>query len=394
MRLEELRRAETLKIVGLMSGTSVDGIDAVLAEIGGPADAPRVRQLAFVTVPYEAELRGEILAVAGGESRSARQLCRLDHVVGEAFGEAALAVVRAAGLSPAQVDLVGSHGQTIYHDALDGVTWQIGEPSRIAAAVGAPVVADFRCADMVAGGQGAPLVPLFDALLFRRPDAARILLNIGGIANVTVLPAGRGTDGVFAFDTGPGNVLIDEFLRQATRGRLTFDDGGELAASGEVDRELVAGFLEHPYFAEEPPKSTGREVFGAGFVVLTLGEGARRAEGVEDLVATLTEFTALSITESIKQYVLPRVDTQELLVSGGGVHNATLMKRIVEELPGLHVASLETAGFSPDAKEALAFALLARETVCGRPGNVLGATGAGRRVLLGVVAPDPAGGET
>jgi anhydro-N-acetylmuramic acid kinase len=300
-------------------------------------------------------------------------------------------VLRESGRSPSDVDLVGSHGQTIFHDPAGGETWQVGEPTRIAAATGAVVVSDFRRADMAVGGQGAPLVPLFDALVFRSPDRGRILLNIGGIANLTALPAGRGTAGVFAFDTGPGNVLIDEFLRAATGGRTTFDDRGRLAASGKPDEELLAGFLEHPYFYEKPPKSTGREVFGAGFVTLTLGEWMRGGERLEDLVATLTEFTALSIAGSIKSYVLPRADTRDVLVSGGGVHNETLMKRLAEELDGLAVRPLETVGFSSDAKEALAFALLARETVAGRPGNVVGATGAERAVVLGAVTMPPVG---
>jgi anhydro-N-acetylmuramic acid kinase len=387
--LERLAAGQSLAIVGLISGTSVDGIDAVLAEISGAPGRPEVRQLAFITVPYREDGRREILAVSGGDSRTAPELSRLDHAIGDAFGEAAVRVLSEAGKTVADLDLVGSHGQTIFHDPSCGETWQVGEPSRIAAATGAVVVSDFRRADMAVGGQGAPLVPLFDALVFRREDCGRVLVNIGGIANLTVLPAGAGTADVFAFDTGPGNVLIDEFLRHATKGRQTFDDGGRLAASGKVDEELLAGFMEHPYFYEKPPKSTGREVFGAGFVALTLGEWVRGGERLEDLVATLTEFTALSITESIKVYVAPRAEITEVLVSGGGIHNKTLMKRLDEELDGMRVTSLETFGFSSDAKEALAFALLARETVAGRPGNVVGATGADRPVVLGTVTVPP-----
>jgi anhydro-N-acetylmuramic acid kinase len=390
-RLDDLAARESLLVVGLISGTSVDGIDAVLAEITGPPDAPRVRQQAFLTVPWTDVLRREILAVAAGEPRAPREICRLDHKVGEAFGEAAARVVEAASLEPSAVDLVGSHGQTIHHDPEAGETWQIGEPTRIAARIGAPVVSDFRRADQAAGGQGAPLVPLLDAALFRSPERSRVLLNVGGIANVTVLPPGHGHEGVFAFDTGPGNVLIDEFVRHATWGELHRDEGGKLAAAGTVDEELLEGFLEHPYFYEPPPKSTGREVFGAGFVSLTLGEWAGSRDRLEDLVATLTEFTALSITESIRAYVQPRVRIREVLVSGGGVHNKTLMRRITEELAEIDVVSLETTGFSPDAKEAIAIALLARESACGRPGNVPGATGAGQAVVLGHITPSPTG---
>jgi anhydro-N-acetylmuramic acid kinase len=388
-RLADLARKPKLRVVGLISGTSMDGVDAALADVEGEGDARRVHQLAFVTVPYAAELRAEIRAVASGDVVAAARVCRLDHAVGEAFGDAACRVLSEAGLAPGDVDLVGSHGQTIFHDSDRRETWQIGEPSRIAAAVKAPVVSDFRRADQAAGGLGAPLVPLFDALLFRRADRGRILLNIGGIANVTVLPKGRGSEGVFAFDTGPGNILIDEFLVHATEGRLRYDERGKLAAQGTVDEDLLAGFLEHPYFYESPPKTTGREVFGAPFVALTLGEWGRRGERLEDIVATLTDFTAISIAASVKEYVLPRAKVEEVLVSGGGVHNDTLVKRLGEELEGLAVESLETVGFSPDAKEALAFALLARETVCGRPGNVPGATGARRPAVLGVVTAAP-----
>jgi anhydro-N-acetylmuramic acid kinase len=387
---EHLAARDSLRIIGLISGTSVDGVDAVFAEFSGPPERPEIRQLGFLTAPYDESLRREILAVSGGDVRSAQELSRLDHAVGDAFGRAALAVLAEAGKTPDDLDLVGSHGQTILHDPARGETWQVGEPSRIAAATGAVVVADFRRADMAVGGQGAPLVPLFDTLVFREPDHGRVLLNIGGIANLTVLPAGHGTSGVFAFDTGPGNVLIDEFVRHATEGRTSYDDGGRLAAAGRVDEELLAGFMEHPYFYEKPPKSTGREVFGAAFVALTMGEWVRGGERLEDLVATLTEFTALSIAESIKVYVRPRADVSEVLVSGGGIHNDTMMKRITEELEDFQVRTLETVGFSSDAKEALAFALLARETVAGRAGNVVGATGASSPVVLGSITRPPA----
>jgi anhydro-N-acetylmuramic acid kinase len=388
-RMDDLAAKPVLRVVGLMSGTSMDGVDAVVADIEGPADAPVIRQLGFLTVPYLPALREEVLAVASGDARSAGQICRLDHAVGEAFGAAARRVVEETGLDLETVDLVGSHGQTIFHDADRRETWQIGEPSRIAAALLAPVVSDFRRTDQAAGGQGAPLVPLFDALFFRRREVGRILLNIGGIANVSVLPQGQGRDGVYAFDTGPGNVLIDEFLQHATEGRLKYDERGKLATRGTVDEDLLAGFLEHPYFYVRPPKSTGREIFGASFVALTLGEWAVRGERIEDIVATLTEFTAISIAASIKEYVLPNTGVREVFVSGGGVHNDTLMRRLREELEGMSVDTLEKQGFSSDAKESLAFALLARETICGRAGNIPGATGATRAAVLGVITASP-----
>jgi len=379
----------TWTVVGMISGTSMDGIDVVVARITGPADRPSFEQLAFDTVPYDKALRRELREVSGGETRSAGDFCRLDHALGDAFAQAALGVMEGAGLGPGDVDLVGTHGQTVYHDPARRETWQLGEPSRIAAAVGAPVVSDFRRADQAAGGEGAPLVPLFDALVFRDPSRGRVLLNIGGMANVTVLPPGEGRDGVFAFDTGPGNVLLDEFLIQATSGRIRFDEGGALAAAGKVDEEMLEAYLEHPYFYEKPPKSTGREVFGAAFVALTLGEWGKQGDRIEDVAATLTDFSALSIAGSIREYVQPHVPVDEVLVSGGGVHNATMMRRITEELDGVPVRPLDETGFSPDAKEALAFALLARETVCGRAGNIPAATGASGPVVLGNVTPAP-----
>lgn len=386
---DALAGRDPLTVVGLISGTSMDGIDAVVVRISGPADRPVFEQLGFETVPYEESLRAELRGIAGGDVRSAGDFCRLDHALGEAFGRAALRVVNRAGLTADQVDLVGTHGQTVFHDSSHRETWQLGEPNRIAAIVGAPVVSDFRRADQAAGGEGAPLVPLFDALVFRDPERGRVLLNIGGIANVTVLPAGSGRDGIFAFDTGPGNVLLDEFLFHATSGRIRYDRDGKLAAAGRVDQELLDAYLEHPYFYEKPPKSTGREVFGAGFVALTLGEWGRHGDRLEDVAATLTEFTALSIAGSIREYVQPVARVDEVLVSGGGAHNPTLMRRITEEMDGLDVRPLEAVGFSSDAKEAMAFALLARETVCGRPGNIPAATGASAPVVLGSITPAP-----
>ena len=389
--IAELADRDSLTVVGLMSGTSVDGIDAVVVEMAGKGGGTDIRQRAFHTAPFEERLRAEILAVAGGEVRSPRALSRLDHALGEAMGDAALVAMADAGLAPGDVDLVGSHGQTILHDPDAHQSWQIGEPTRIAARVKAPVVSDFRRADQACGGQGAPLVPILDALLFRSADRSRVLLNLGGMANVTVLPAGQGTDGVFAFDTGPGNVLIDEFIRHATQGKMRCDEDGRLGESGHVDEELLEGFLEHPYFLQPPPKSTGREIFGAAFVSLTLGEWVTERDRLADLAATLTEFTAISITGSIRTYVLPRTPVDEVLVSGGGVRNPFLMRRIREGLPDIEVASLETVGFSPDAKEAIAFAFLARETVAGRPGNVPEATGAEGPAVLGSITPAPLG---
>jgi anhydro-N-acetylmuramic acid kinase len=381
-RLLALREVEPRRIVGLMSGTSADGVDAALVEVRGSGEVTRIQLLAFATRPYPPALRARVLRLS---EASAEEVLQLHYQLGEAFARAALDVIAPLQEQGLAVHLIGSHGQTARHhpraSAPDGhaATLQLGEPAVIAERTGLPVIADFRPRDVAAGGEGAPLVPLVDWLLFRSPDHVRACLNLGGIANLTVL--GERRDGVHAFDLGPANMPLDEVVHAWTGGAETFDRDGERAAAGLVDARLLAELLRHPFLALPPPKSTGREAFGDDFVAPLLGKYAGR-EG--DLLASLTRFVAEAIGDGIRRHVPERVE--EVLVSGGGARNRTLMRFLVEILAPACVRSTAEAGMDPDAKEAIAFAVLANETLFGQPGNLPSATGAvGPRVLGKIV---------
>lgn len=375
-RLLALRSVSPRRVVGLISGTSADGIDAALVEIEGAGETTRARLLHFRTRPFAPELRARIV---GLKDARADELLRVHYQLGEEFAEAALEMMAAARRDGLPVHLIGSHGQTArHHPRAEGrggraETLQIAEPSIIAERTGLPVVADFRPADIAAGGEGAPLVPLVDWLLFRRPGATRACLNMGGISNVTVVT--DRLDGVRAFDLGPANMPLDLVVHAWTG--ETYDRDGARAAAGRVDEALVAELLRHPYFELPPPKSTGREAFGDVFVRPLLARYAGR-EG--DLLASLTRFVAESVAAGIRRWI--REPVAEVLVSGGGARNPTLMAALGRALAPVPVRSLGEVGLDPDAKEAVAFAVLANETLFGRPGNVPGATGAaGPRVL-------------
>ena len=384
--------------VGLMSGTSMDGVDAALVRLTGPAGQPRVRLLKFVTLPYPPETKWWVLHVATGDPATAGEISQLNFVLGELFAKAALRVCRAAHVSPGRLSVIGSHGQTIFHQgrpelipgheaAVGANTLQIAEPAVIAERMGARVVADFRTADMAAGGQGAPLVPMVDYLLLRDARKGTVALNIGGIANVTVIPAKAKPAEVFGFDTGPGNMVSDALVRHFTGDREYYDAGGRVAALGKVNEPLIADALCHPFFSQLPPKSAGREQFGEGFMkayFLT-----RRRARFEDLARTALELTARTITDALARFVFPSVKIDRLIVSGGGAHNRTLLNRLGELLPDLKVELSDRYGLPVDAKEAIAFAILADRTVHGLPGNLPRVTGARRAVVLGkIVQPD------
>ena len=382
-RLSDIAARERRRVVGLMSGTAADGIDAALVELRGCGSGTRFELLAFETVKMPERLRSRVLELCRTEAR-VEELCQVNFVLGEALAEAALRVIAAAGLGPEEVDLIGSHGQTVRHlpSGAPPSTLQIGESAVIAQRTGIATIADFRPADMALGGEGAPLVPLVDHLLFSAPDRGRMILNIGGIANVTVLPAGGGSDEVLAFDLGPGNGMIDAAVAHFTRGEERCDRDGVRAGRGKVDGRLLEKLMAHPFLDRYPPKSTGREEFGAEFVAEIL-EWTELEE--EDLVATLTAFTARSIADGIRRFA-PGEGTEELWVAGGGLHNPQLIEMIREELPQLQVDSLAGLGVDPDAREALTFAVLANETLLGRPGNLPSATGAERPAVLGKIA--------
>ncbi len=328
--------------VGLISGTSMDGIDAALVRLTGSPDQPRVRLLAFSTLPYPPEVQQRIMNVAAGVHIKAGGVSQLNFLLGELFAKAALRVCRAARVSPGRVSVIGSHGQTIYHQgrpepslglkaAVGPNTLQIAEPAVIAERTGAPVVADFRTADMAAGGQGAPLVPMVDYLLLRDARKGTVALNIGGIANVTVIPAKPKPADVFGFDTGPGNMVSDALVRHFTGGREHYDAGGLVAALGKVDELILASALCHPFFLRPPPKSAGREQFGHDFV-----QGcflSRKKHRFEDLLRTSLELTARTIVDALARFVFPETRVGRLIISGGGAHNARLLERLGELLP-------------------------------------------------------------
>jgi anhydro-N-acetylmuramic acid kinase len=375
-RLMDLRSRPRRRVIGLLSGTSADGTDAALCELEGSGEATRLVSCTFVTTPFPRELRERIFRLAQAD---ASELCDLDVLLGEAFAQAAREVAVAGGVLLSEVDLIGSHGQTAVHHPRSsgrvGATLQIGEAAVIAERTGCPVVSDFRVADVAAGGEGAPLVPLVDHLLFRKRGVRRALQNIGGIANVTCV--GDTLNELVAFDNAPGNMPIDAVARAASGGTEAFDAGGRRAARGTIDVGLLTELHQHPYLNLPLPKSTGRETFGKDFIYPLLSRFSGR---LDDLAATLTRFVAEAIARSYKE-LLP-APPQEVYVSGGGALNPTLMGHLAQLLGPVPVATSASLGVDPEAKEAIAFAVLANETLFGNPGNVPSVTGArGPRVL-------------
>ena len=383
-RLTRLSTKSRKVVLGLMSGTSADGIDAALVEIRNHGLHTRVHLIEHTTVPYSPRMREAVLALGEG---SAKDLCRMNFVLGERFAEAALTLLRKADMGTDEIDLIGSHGQTVYHvprsqgDVASSL--QIGEPDVIAERLGVPVVSDFRTRDIAAGGEGAPLSAYVDYLLFHRERTPRALLNLGGIANVTMVT--ESIEEVFAFDTGPANMPLDEAVRVLTSGREHCDREGRMAAKGRVDENLLQRLHAHPYFHLPIPKTTGRETFGKSFVLpLMRAKGNNR--GI-DILATLTAFVAQSIKTAFDDYVFPRTTPTEILVSGGGVHNLTLMNHLCRLFGRMPVMPVEEVGVEPNAKEAVIFAVLANETLHGIPNNVPGATGARWPTVLGKISP-------
>jgi anhydro-N-acetylmuramic acid kinase len=377
-------------VVGLMSGTSADGVDAAVVQLDGAPPHLTWTLLKHVNQPHSLPLRAEIFACFRPETGSVDRLCRLNFVLGQVFADAALTAIHAAGLTPAEVDLIGSHGQTVWHSPPGSsdvaATLQIGEAAVIVERTGIPVVSNFRSRDMAAGGQGAPLVPFVDWLLFSHPTRARAVQNIGGIGNVTYLPSGANSAAdVIAFDTGPGNMLMDDAVRRASRGAFEYDQDGAMAAQGRCDDNLLEELLGDPYFSVLPPKTTGREHFGAQMGAQVWQTGLSLGLSATDLLATLTTFTAESIIRAYRNF-LP-VFPHEMIISGGGAYNSTLKAMLAERLaPGRLLTSAEM-GIPVDAKEALAFAVLAYETWHQRPGNLPAATGASHPVVLGNLTP-------
>lgn len=395
-------------VLGLMSGTSVDGIDAVLVEITGNGSGPQrvhgpretVRQLAFSTYPFPPSLRERVFRLFDPATARIDEVCALDFLLGELFAAAALALLQEHRYAPEDVDVLGTAGQTVWH-APDPVaaelstawsgevlitraTLAIGQSAVIAERTGILTIGDLRVRDIAAGGHGAPLVSYADWVLLGDERLGRCVQNIGGIGNVTYLPPGADRHEVIAFDTGPGNMVIDGVAEAVSGGRLRFDRDGELAAKGHVHAELLARWLADPYFALPPPKTTGRELFGLPFVRRVLADGAAATVAGADLVATVTALTAESIARAYRDFVAPRGPVDEVIVGGGGARNPTLLSMLRERLPGVPVVTHEERGLDSRAKEAIAIAVIANDALVGLDTNLPGATG-GRPTVLGKV---------
>lgn len=367
--------------VGLMSGTSVDGIDAALVRI-------RLRPLeiklkAFVTVPYGPELRERVLRMAERRFASSKAVTKLDRELGEEFAKAVRRVCRKGGVPVKRLAWIGSHGHTIFHSRKKTV--QIADPSMIAARSGVTTVADFRQADMAAGGLGAPLTPYFNYHYFKKRGQAVIFLNVGGIANVSYLPKSGSAAKVIGFDTGPGNMVIDAVVRELTKDRATYDRHGRMAAKGKVDEALLSRFMKHPFIQQRPPKACGREQYGEKYVRRWIAAARKKRLRMNDIIATTTALTARSVAQNCRRFLFRKGKPGELIVGGGGSKNKTLMKMLANEFPELKVISSDKRGLPADAAEAVAFAFLAGESLAGRPSNLPSVTGAKRAVVLGQV---------
>jgi anhydro-N-acetylmuramic acid kinase len=398
--VQRFTQRDTHTVIGLMSGTSVDGVDAAVCRISGHGRGNlKLRVVGEHSEPFDPQIRERILALCKTGGGSTAEICELNFILGDVFAQAALNAAQAAELPLTEIDLIGSHGQTIAHfppgATHTGIrrasTLQIGEAAIIAEKTGVPVVSNFRPRDMAAGGQGAPLVPFADWLIFSSQTENRLALNIGGIANVTWMPASTSPDGVVAFDTGPGNMILDALAEKISGGKLAYDHGGNLARSGKVDATLLNELLAHPYFHRAPPKSTGREEFGNDFAMTVYEKGVARILSGNDILATATMLTARSIADSITTLAGNHPSATALkfkvLAAGGGVRNDCLMEMLRNALGNIEFELSERFGVPTQFRECAAFAILARETMLGRPSNLPAATGARGPRILGDITP-------
>lgn len=382
-------------VVGAMSGTSSDGVTVALVETWGYALGRSVRLLAHRTFPYRADLRQRIFELYPPGRFDAGTLLRTALDVAEAFADAVNVLLQEAGVAAHRVHLLSVHGPTLFytppeaHDGRRGGFLELMEGALLAELTGIPVLCDLRSADLAAGGHGAPLSVFGDFVLFRHPSRGRIIQNVGGIANPTVIPAGATWDQLMCFDTGPGNVLIDAVVSIVTLGAETYDRDGGRAARGRVSQELLAELMAHPYIRRPPPKTTGRELFGVPFAEGIVARGRRLGLSDDDLVATVTAFTAESIAFNYRQFVLPRVKVDEVYLTGGGALNPTLRRMLAERLPGLEVKTLEALGIPSEAREAVIWAVLGDESALGYPANVPATSRARHPAILGKFIPGP-----
>ena len=384
-------------VLGMMSGTSADGIEVALARISGAPPKLNAKLLGHTSVKFPPALRKEILRVAEQHPITAVALSQLNFRLGELFADAALAACRKFRIPPKKIALIGSHGQTIFHQGRPipyfgsptASTLQIGEPSVISARAGITTVGDFRPADIALAGQGAPLVPYADYLLYRHTRLGRVSLNLGGIANITVLPRAAEPQQVLAFDTGPANMLIDALVSHFTHGRLRFDENARLASQGRSLPALLDELLRDPYLKLPPPKSTGREYYGHAYLKKLLALGRRYRAKPNDLIRAATISTALSVVDALNRFVTPKTKIHQLIISGGGAHNPLILAQLSAALPGVEVLPSSRLGIPEGAKEAFAFALLAYETFHQRPTNLPSATGARGPAILGKISYAP-----
>jgi anhydro-N-acetylmuramic acid kinase len=415
----------SMLVLGMMSGTSADGIDTALARISGAPPSLEIKLLGQVKQNFPPAIRTEILRAAEQNPLTPGEFSQLHARLGQLYAEAAVKACKKLKIAPRKIALIGNHGQTIFHQGQPvnflgrkaASTLQIGDGSTIAALTGITTVSDFRPADIALGGQGAPLVPYVDYLLWRDKKLGRAALNIGGIANLTVIPANAKPSDVFAFDTGPGNMLIDALVSHSTNGGRRYDKNARLATQGKLIPQLLQRLLNDPYLRQNPPKSTGREYFGAAYTKKILALGRRFNAKPNDLIRTATIFTALSIVDALNCFVLPKTKVHQLIVSGGGANNPLLMAQLTVLLaptnapalrssavgarhavpaspsartkPNMRVFTSDEFGIPSDAKEALAFASLAYETFHQRPSNLPSATGASSPAILGKICYAP-----
>ena len=373
-------------IAGVMSGTSLDGIDVAFVHIEGNSFDSKVELIHFTTVPFSSDIKNEIQQALSIDTSNVQLICSLNFKLGLCFANAVKEVCKKANFSLEQLDLIGSHGQTIYHQPkqegnIISSTLQIGEPAVMAYETETTVISNFRTMDMAAGGQGAPLVPYSEIILYRHQTKNRLLQNIGGIGNVTVIPSKRSNESVIAFDTGPGNMVIDEVCQRLFH--VPYDQNGGLAKQGVVVDEILTYCMNHPFLNMQPPKSTGREQFGKGFVSELLKRFEKYSK--ESILTTVTMFTACSIVHHYKEFILPHYEIDEVILGGGGSYNDTLVEMVRNGLKEEKCAIFiqEDIGYSSAAKEAIAFAILANETYHRNPSNVPSATGAKKSVVLG-----------
>ena len=387
-KLIKLREKNPKIVVGIMSGTSADGVDVAVVEVLNAGRQTKVKTIGWKTFPFDEGLKKLILKNSQPETSKVDEICRLNFLLAQIYADSIFKTLDELGISVSDVDLIGSHGQTIQHlpgeVEISGYkvkgTLQIGDPGVIAKLTGIPTVGNFRVGDMALCGEGAPLVPYFDYIIFTSDSLNRLVLNIGGIANFTVLKKGCDVEDVIAFDTGPGNMVIDALVKIFFN--QDYDEDGKIAQSGKVSEDLLGKMMEHPFITKKPPKSTGREEFGSAFVNQILKWGKELSLPAEDIVATATEFTVYAIFENYKTFIKPYTQIDEIIVSGGGAKNKFMIKSL-EKYFQVPVRLTDEFGISSEAKEAICFAVFANEAVAGNPVNITSVTGANKRTILG-----------